>query len=202
MIALIGRMPGETMSDLNLGPAQTGSPVKSILIAVVVLAAIAAGIYYLNPRSTANITVPATQLYAAHTTSNDTASGEMHIVGQLAESENDLYVIATLNVHNNLPIPIFLDSVTATYTTPQDTVIDTRAPSAADLARLEQIFPALTPLLPTPFPLSDAVAAKSTVQGTVLLHFPGLTEQTWKQRKSTTLTVNFTHQAPQTVNLP
>jgi hypothetical protein len=188
------------MSDLNLGPTQQSNPLKMLPIALVILAIIGAAIYYLNPRSTADIIVSKTQLYAAHTTSQDTSS--MHIIGQLAESENDLYVIATVNIKNNLPIPIFLDNITATYTTPQDTVLEARAPSASDLARLEEIFPALTPLMTTPLSLSDSIPAKSTVQGTVLLHFPGLTEQTWKEHKSTTLTLNYIHQTPQTVPIP
>jgi len=190
------------MSDLNLGPAQQSSPLKGILIAAVVLIAIAAGVFYLGPHRTADITIPKTQLYAAHTTSKDTSDSQMHIVGQRAESENDLYVVATLNIKNNLPIPIYLDNITATYTSPEDTVLDSRAPSAADLSRLEEIFPALTPLMQTPLSLSEGIPAKSTVQGTVLLHFSGLTEQTWKEHKSTTLTLNFIHQSPQTVSIP
>ena len=190
------------MPDLNLGPAPESSPVRSILIAAVVLAAIAIGVFYFGPHRTAEITIPKTQIYAAHTTSKDTSAGEMHIVGQLAESENDLYVIATLHLKNNLPVPIYINNVTATYTTPQDTVIDARAPGASDLARIKEIFPALVPMLPNPIPLDDGIPAKSAVEGTVLLHFPGLTEQTWKERKSTTLTINFVHQSPQTITIP
>jgi hypothetical protein len=189
------------MSDLNLGPSQQSSPLKGILIAVVVLAAVAVGVFYLGPHRTAEITIPKTHLYAAHTTSKS-LPGAPHIVGQLAESENDLYVVATLNIKNNLPIPIYLDNVTATYTSPEDTVLDARAPSATDLSRLEEIFPALSPLMPTPLPLSEGIPAKSTVQGTVLLHFPGLTEQTWKEHKSITLTLNYIHQSPQTIPIP
>ena len=44
--------------------------------------------------------------------------------------------------------------------------------------------------------------AGATTEGTILLHFPGLTEQTWKARKSAVLTLNFTHQPPQTVTIP
>ncbi len=189
------------MSDLNLGPPQQSSPLKGILIAVVILAAIAAGFFYLGPHRTADITIPKTQLYAAHTTSKS-LPGAPHIVGELAESENDLYVIATLNIKNDLPIPIYLDNITATYTSPEDTVLDARAPNAADLSRLEEIFPALTALMQTPLSLNEGIPAKSTVQGTVLLHFPGLTEQTWKEHKSTTLTLNYIHQSPQTVSIP
>jgi len=57
-------------------------------------------------------------------------------------------------------------------------------------------------MLPNPLPLNDGIPAKLTVEGTVLLHLPGLTQQTWKEHKSTTLTVNFIHQAPQTIAIP
>jgi len=189
------------MSDLNLGPPQQSSPLKSILIAIIILAAVAAAVFYFTPRKTAELSVPKVQLYAAHTTTA-AQRGSFNLVGSLGESENDLYVVATVNIKNNLPIPIYLDNITATYTTPQDTVLEARAPSATDLARLEEIFPALTPLMTMPLSLSEGIPAKSTVQGTVLLHFPGLTDQTWKERKSTTLTFNYIHQTPQTVPIP
>jgi len=189
------------MSDLNLGPTPQSSPLKSFLIAVALLAAVAAAVFYFTPRKTAELSVPKVELYAAHTTTTG-QRGDFNVVGQLGESENDLYVAVTLRVENKLHLPIFINSVDATYATPADTVIDTKALSLADVSRIEQTFPALTPLMSNPLSFDPAIAPGSASQGTILLHFSGLTQQDWKARKSATLTVNLAHQDPQTITIP
>jgi hypothetical protein len=191
------------MSDLNLGPAQSSSPTKAILLAVIVLALVAGAVYYLNPRKTAELSVPRVQLYAAQTAfkAEDSNSG-MHVIGQSAHVENDLYVVATLHIDDKLRLPLFLTTVTATYTSPKDETLDTTSPSAADLARIQESFPALTPMMPQPLDGQTQIAPGASAEGTVLLHFPGLTEADWKARKSAIITVNLAHQAPQTVTIP
>ena len=189
------------MPDLNLGPAPQTSPLKSILIAIILLAAIATAVFYLNPRKTADLTVSNVQLYAAHTTTNSQQNG-FHIVGQAAEIDNDLYVIATVNLQNKLRLPIFIQSIDATYTTTDNTFDTTKALSPTDVARLEETFPVLTPLMPNPLSFDPAIDPGSTAKGTVLFHFSGLTENSWKARKSATLTVNLAHQNPISITMP
>ena len=189
------------MADLNLGPAQERSPLKAILIALAILIVAAAAVFYLNPRKTAELSVPKVQLYAARTTFN-AESGGVHVIGQGAHTEDDLYVVATVRVEDKLRLPIFISTVASTYTTPANETLDTTAPSAADLARIEESFPALTPMMAHALDSQTEIAPGSAVEGTVLLHFPGLTEQDWKARKSATLTVNLAHQQPQTITIP
>ena len=189
------------MSDLNLGPAEERSPLKAILIALAILIVAAVAVFYLNPRKTAELSVPKVQLYAAHTTFNAERGG-VHVIGQGAHTEDDLYVVATVRIEDKLRLPIFISTVTSTYTTPGNETLDTTAPNAADLARIEESFPALTPMMPHPLDGQTQVDPGSAVEGTVLLHFPGLTGKDWKERKSATLTVNLAHQAPQTIVIP
>jgi len=183
------------------GSEEKTSPLKPVLILLAILLLGGATFWFMNTRQSAALSIPKTQLYAAHTTTAAAAGGG-NIVGQAAEADDDLYVAVTLHLKNNLNLPLFIDNLTATYTDATDATLDTRALGHTDLTRTEEIFPALTPLMPNPFPLGDAIPTHATTEGTVLLHFPGLTEQTWKARKSAVLTLNFTHQPPQTVNLP
>ena len=189
------------MSDLNLGPTQQSSPLKGILIAIAVLTAVAIAVFYLTPRKTAELSVPKVQLYAAHT-STASRVGDMNVIGQLGESENDLYVATTLRIENKLHLPIFVESIDSTYTTPEGSVIDTKALSLSDISRIEETFPAISPLMANPLPFEPTIAPGTTTEGTVLLHFSGLTEQDWKIRKSATLTVNLARQSPQTSTIP
>ena len=189
------------MPDLNLGPAPQTNPLKSILIAIVILAAIAAAVFYLNPRKTAELTISNVQLYAAHTATNSQSDG-FRIVGQAAETDDDLYIVATVNLQNKLRLPIFIQSIDATYTTPDNTIMDAQALNPTDIARLEETFPALTPLISNPLSFDPAIDPGTTAKGTILLHFSGLTEKSWKARKSATLTVNLAHQNPISITMP
>ena len=189
------------MPDLNLGPAPQTSPLKSILTAIAILAAIAAAVFYLNPRKTANLTISNVQLYAAHTVTKGQQNG-FRIVGQAPEIDNDLYVIATVNLQNKLLLPIFIQSIDATYTTTDNTFDTAKALTPSDIARLEQTFPALTPLISNTLSFDPAIDPGATTKGTILLHFSNLTEKSWKARKSATLTVNLAHQNPQTTPIP
>jgi hypothetical protein len=189
------------MSELNLGPAQERSPLKAILIALAILLAVAVAVFYLNPRKTAELSVTKTELYAAHTTFNAESSG-VHVIGQGAHTEDDLYVVATVHIQDKLRLPIFISTITSTYTTQDNETLDTTAPGASDLARIEESFPALTPMMSHPLDLQSGIDPGGSAEGTVLLHFPGLTEKDWKARKSATLTVNLAHQAPQTITIP
>jgi hypothetical protein len=188
------------MSALTLAPTPQTTPLKSILLAIILLAAIAA-VFYLSPRRTAELTIPNVQIYAARTTTNSQQNG-FRIVGQAAETDNDLYVIATVNLQNKLLLPLFIQSINATYTTTDNTVMDAQALNPSDIARLEETFPALAPLMANPLPFDPTIAPGATAKGTVLLHFSGLTEQSWKARKSATLTINLAHQSSQTVTIP
>jgi hypothetical protein len=189
------------MPDLNLGPAQERNRTPAILISIVVLAAIAAAIYYFSPRTPAQIQVQKVDLFAPHTETK-AAKGGVHVLGTPGYAEDNLYVIVHVSLKNNLRLPLFLDSPAATLTTADGTVAATVV-SPADAPRLEQSFPALTPLAPNPIGGGSEIAPRATADGSIILLFSTLTDAAWKSKKSATLTINLTHYGPQqTIDLP
>jgi hypothetical protein len=189
------------MTELNLGPAPESSPLKSILIAAAVLIAVAAAVFYLNPRKTAELTITKTALYAMQTSANAKPSVG-GIVGQPVATDNDFYVVVTLRIENKLRLPIFINGINAAYTPPDGTPIAVQAMRATDVPRVEEIFPAIKSLMTNPLTFDNGIDPKSATEGTVLLQFPGVTEAAWKSRKTATLTVDLAHQDAQTITIP
>jgi hypothetical protein len=188
------------MSELNLGPVSERNRAPAIIISVVVLALIAAAVYYISPRTPAQIQVQKIDLFAPHTQSK-AEQGSLHILGTPAFAEDNLYVVVHLSIENNLHQPLFLDPAEATLSMPEGVTAATVV-SPADAPRLEQTFPALIPLANNPLGSGSEIAPRATQQGTVTLLFPTLTEAAWKSKKSATLTINFLRLPPQTINLP
>jgi hypothetical protein len=192
--------------DLQIAPPPDPNPlVPKLLIAGAVMILIGVGIYFLNPRKTAEISVLKTDIFAPHTEFQQLPGGGQ-VIGTPAASEDDVYVVATVSITDKLRLPIFLDIVSATMTTDTGTLQATNV-SALDLPRLEQTFPQLTPLVSPPAapPLrfEDAVSPGATRVGTIVFLFPRTTASQWAAKKSATLTVYLAHDAaPIQVPLP
>jgi hypothetical protein len=184
--------------DLQIAPPPDDNPlIPKLVIAGVVMILIGVAIYMLNPRKTAVITVQKTELFTPHTEFKP-MPGNNQLIGAQAESEDNVYVVATVSITDKLRLPLFLDSVSASMTTDTGSTQATNV-SPLDLPRLEQIFPQMTPLLSPPVapPLrfEDAVSPGATRVGTVVFLFPHLSAKDWAAKKSATLTVNFAHDA-------
>jgi hypothetical protein len=185
---------------LNLGPAPERNRTPAILISVLVLAAIAAAIYHFSPRTPAQIQVVKVDLFAPHTETK-AAKGGIHVLGTPSFSEDNLYVVVHVSIENNLRRTLYLDSPEAMLTLPGGTTAATVI-NPADVPRLEQSFPALTPLAAHPVGDESEIAPRATIEGSIILLFPTLTDSAWKTRKSASLTVNLHNLPPQTINLP
>jgi hypothetical protein len=192
--------------DLQIAPPPDDNPlIPKLVIAGVVMILFAAAVYMLNPRKTAVITVQKAEIYAPHTEFKQ-MPGSGRIIGAPAESEDNVYVVATVSITDKLRLPLFLDSVSATMTTDAGSTQATDV-SAFDLPRLEQIFPQIAPLLrppvAPPLQFQDAVSPGATRVGTLVFLFPQISAKAWAAKKSATLTVNFAHDAaPISVPLP
>jgi hypothetical protein len=192
--------------DLQIAPPPDPNPlIPKLLIAGAVMILIGVGVYMLNPRKTAEITVQKTEVFAPHTKFKEMPSGS-HLIGAPAQSEDDVYVVATVSITDKLRLPIFLDSVSATMTTDGGSKQATNV-SALDLPRLEETFPQLTPLVSPPAapPLhfEDAVSPGATRVGTIVFLFPQTSGQAWAAKKSAALTIYLAHDAaPIEVALP
>jgi hypothetical protein len=195
--------------ELHLAPPpDRNSLTPTLLIAALVMLAIGAAVYFLNPRKTAEVSVQKVDLFAPHTVFKEMPSSS-RIIGALPSSEDDVYVVATLSITDKLRLPIFLSGSSAALTTASGQTVEATMISATDLPRLEQTFPQILPLVSPPaappinFGAEEAVAPSATRIGTVVMLFPQATAATWHARKSATLTIELAHDAtPLTVTLP
>jgi hypothetical protein len=193
--------------DLKLAPpSDQNRLIPKLVIAGVVMVVVGVAVYMLNPRKTAEITVQKTELFAPHTEFKQTPSSSQ-IIGAQAESEDDVYVVATLRITDKLRLPIFLTSTSATMTTDAGSTLEATVISPLDLPRLEETFPQILPLVSaptaTPIRFEDAVSPGETRVGTVVLLFPQTSAKAWQEKKSATLTVGLAHDAaPIQVALP
>ncbi len=194
------------MPDLNLGPPPERSPLPAILIAAVLLIAVACLVFLLNPRRTADLSVQRMDFLAPHTEFGQ-MPGASHIIGAPALAEDDLYVLATLRITDDLRIPIFLGSHTATMINADGSSLDATLVDPEQFQRLREILPPLAPLLSQsdigqPLKYDDQISPGTPRLGYVLLLFPQISEAQWRAKKSASLTFNLVHQLPQTVTLP
>jgi hypothetical protein len=194
------------MSELNLGPPSERNYVPVIVISAIVLAVVVVLLFVLNPRKTAEITVQKIDLYAPHTEFQQ-SPGAPHVLGTPASVEDDLYVLASLSMTDKLRFPIFLASYTATMTNADGSTVDATLVDPQQFPRLEQILPALTPLLSQPqigqpIRYTDEIDPGPPHLAYVLLLFPQITEAQWRSKKSASITFSLRNQKPQTVELP
>jgi hypothetical protein len=190
------------MPELSLGQQPRSSALPAVLIAIGVLAAIAAAIFFLNPRKTAEITLRSAHAYAQDTKLS-AISGGVHIVGSVGSTEHDLYVAVDVDIADKLRLPLFLKEETITLTAPDGSVLNATALTPAETAAVVTAFPALQTLTDAPaLPRDAQVAPGTSLAGRVIFHFPQTTEEQWRAKKSATMTVALFHQDPQTVTIP
>ncbi len=194
-------------SELQIvSPVDRNNPVPKFLIAAGVMVVVGIGIFMLNPRKTAEISVQKVDIFAPHTEMNATP-GANQVIGAQAASEDDLYVIATVQISDKLRLPIFVDSYAATLTTAEGATVDATIVAGNYLPRLEETFPQILPLVSPPVAppihFDDTIAPGGTRVGTVILLFPQISAAGWKAKKSATLTFTLAHDAaPISVALP
>lgn len=188
------------MADLQFAPPAERSPWTAIIIAVVVLAAVGAAIFYFNPHRVADLSVPHVDVFAPHTefSSLKGASG-MNIIQTGTNAEDNLYIVATVHIDNKLRLPLFITGVQGTLTDATGQLYNAHTIGAIDLGRLETTFPQITPMVTHPLQDDDQVPAKSSLDRQVLLLFPTFNADTWQKKKAASITLNFAHQEPQTV---
>ncbi len=176
-----------------------------IATALVLFGIVLGLVLYLTPHTIADISVSQPAIYAAHTVFKSNSI----VVGQ-DPSQDDLYLIVTVRIQDRLRLPLFIKDFTATLTpsNPDGTPAEPITSSAVQKLDIPNLY--------TSFPALKALAAQQTAQplyreiqidpgnfteGTVLLHFP-VTQTTWNQRKTATLTIDFYHQGQLSVPIP
>ena len=185
------------MAELTFSQSERRSFLGPILVALAVLAIAGACIYFNMPHRVADLAVTRTAVLPTHTEFKT----DSRLVGAQTESQDDLYVLATIRVDDRLHVPLFISDITGALTTADDAVVTSSAVQKSDLENLYFTFPKLKPLASAPLVRESTIQPGDHAEGMVLLHFP-LTEADWNNRKSATVTVEFYHQGQFTVTIP
>jgi hypothetical protein len=193
------------VADLTFSqPARRNLAVPiSIAVAVLIIAAVA--IFRFTPRTTADVTVTKTAVHSAHLV----YKSESTIVGS-DRSQDDLYVLVTLHIEDHLHLPLFLKDFTASLTpsNPDGTPAEDLTSSAIEKPEIPNLylsFPAVKALADqqgSPLLLRETkIDPGQSAEGFLLLHFPA-SQATWDARKTATVTIDFYHQQPMTIEIP
>jgi hypothetical protein len=177
------------------------SPVIAVVLAFVIMVAVAAAVYLLIPHKLTDVTVTKVDVFAPHTEFK-APEGSMHVIGEEPQSEDDLYVVAHLNLTDKLHDRVFLDGWSATATLADGSTVDSTLVTRTVLPRLEQIFPQIADLATRPLAAGDELDPGVTDSGSIVLLFPNTTADQWKNKRSAVLTINLREHMPQTVKLP
>jgi hypothetical protein len=166
------------------------------LITLVLVAIVATLIYKFTPHRIADIAVTRVNAVSIGT---PTKTGSQ-LVGKQEFIQNDLYVLATVRIDDQLRLPLFLKDITATLTTP-DGDLTTSAIEKNDLDSIYTTFPQVKSVATAPLFRDTAVEPQDHAEGMVLLHFP-ITQQQWDQRTTATITLTFYSQGEFTIPIP
>jgi hypothetical protein len=184
------------MADLSFSQSERRSFLVPGLIAFGVIGAIFVGLAVFTPHRIAVITVPHIAVLPTHTSFKSSS-----IVVANDPAEDDLYVLATVRVEDQLKIPIFIKDMTATLTTAEGEADTENAVEKGDLNSLYITFPRLVPLASAPLLRETTIEPGKSAEGMVLLHFP-VSKEVWDNRKSATITIDLYHQGKLTVDIP
>ncbi|HEV2618839.1 MAG TPA: hypothetical protein VGU23_02760, partial [Acidobacteriaceae bacterium] len=153
------------MPELAFAPSERRSYVLPILVALAILLAAATAVYLYLPRSTADIAITHIAVLPTHTTFQTGSK----LVGKGQITEQDLYVLLTVRIVDQLRVPLFLSDITSTLTTADDAVTTTSAIEKNDLAAVTTAFPAIQPLTGPPLLRESTIQPHTPAQGMVLL---------------------------------
>jgi len=178
------------------------SPVVAVILAIIIMVGVAVGFYLYSHRPITNLSVSKVDVFAPHTEFRAQQGGSTQIVGETGQSEDDLYVVAHINITNKLTQRMFISGWAATATFADGSTLDSTLIARSELPRLEQIFPQITSLATNPIGDGDELDPGASRSGSIVLLFPNITQDQWNKKRSAVLTINIHEHVPQTVKLP
>ncbi len=116
-------------------------------------------------------------------------------------TENTLFVATTIELDNQMRVPIFLDGFTLTFSNPDDAQLVAKALTKDELANAELSFPALKPLVTAPLYTETTIDPGHTAQGTLIFSLP-IPKSMWDERKRATIKIDVYHQYPVYQDIP
>lgn len=185
------------MPELTFSQPERRNFAVPALLALAVLGIAAALLYFFTPHRIADVTVTHDAILSKQTVMK---SGSQ-LVGSQDETQDYLFVVATVRIDDKLKLPIFIKDITATLTAPDDTITTASAVEKNDLDTWYQNFADLKALAGPPLLRETAIQPNDHAEGIVLIDFP-VTQAAWDQRKSATITIDLYYQGPLTVTFP
>jgi hypothetical protein len=182
-------------------PSDRG-PVLSVVLAFIIMVMVAVAVYMLIPHKITALTVSKVDLFAPHTEFQAAKGQSMTVVGEPGQSEDDLYVVAHLNITDKLHQQVIITGWSATVTFADGSTLDSTYIAKSELPRLEQIFPNIATLATDPLGDGDELDPGVPRSGSVVLLFPNTTADKWNKKGSAVLTITLRDHTSQTVKLP
>ncbi|HXS11432.1 MAG TPA: hypothetical protein VN734_01910 [Acidobacteriaceae bacterium] len=178
------------------------SPVVAVVLAFVIMIAVAVTVYLLIPHKITDLSVSKVDIFAPHTEFRASQGDSVQMLGQAAQSEDDLYVVAHINITNKWSQRVFISGWSATATFADGSTLDSTLIGKSELPRLEQIFPQIASLVTNPIGDGDELDPGVTDSGSIVLLFPNTTQDKWNKKSSAVLTIDLHEHVAQTVKLP
>jgi hypothetical protein len=178
------------------------SPIVPVILAFVIMVAVAATIYLVVNHKLTDLSVSKVDVFAPHTEYRASQGGSVQVLGETAQSEDDLYVVAHIDITNKWKQRIFISGWSATLMFADGSTLDSTLVAKSELPRLEQIFPPITSLATDPIGDGDVLDPGVTKSGSIVLLFPNITQDQWNKKRSAVLTIDIHQHVSQTVKLP
>ena len=183
------------MSELTFSQPERRSFLVPILSAIAAIAlAIAVAIHFF-PATTVNISHRHTDVLPTETVFKGST-----VVG-LSETQHVLFVAATIQVDNQLRVPVYLDDFHITLTDPSGAAMTVSADTPKDLPDLEVNYPGIKPLVGTPLVRNTEIDPAKSAEGTLLFAL-AIPKDVWDTRKSAVIKVDLYHQPAIYVTIP
>ncbi len=191
------------MADLNFSQPERRNFLLPVVIALAVLAAVIFAVIHFTPHTTADVAVTRTAVYPSHIVFKSNS-----IVLNSDQTQDDLYILVTLRITDHLRLPLFLKDFNASLIPSAETgglPLTDSAVEKPDLANLLTTFPVLKKLADAqgvpPLYRETRIDPGQTVEGYILLHFPGA-QAVWDQRQDATVSIDLYHQPSLVVGIP
>ncbi len=176
-------------------------PVLAVVLAFIIMVVVAVTVYLVIPHKITALSVSKVDVFAPHTEFK-ASQGSMQVVGEPGQSEDDLYVVAHINITDRLNQRVFISGWSATVMFKDGSTEDSTLVARSELPRLEQIFPQVATLATDPIGDGDELDPGVTKSGSVVLLFPNTTQDKWNTKTSAVLTIDLHEHVAQTVKLP
>ena len=183
------------MPELTFSQPERRSFLVPILLALAAIALAIAVAMHFFPATTVNISHVHTDVLPTVTVFRGST-----VVG-LSETQHILFVAATINVDNQLRVPIYLDDFHITLTDPSGAEMTVSADTPKDLPDAETNYPGIKPLMTTPLVRNTEIEPAKSAQGTLLFAL-AVPKDVWDTRKSAVIKVDLYHQPAIYVTVP